>query len=84
MRATRTMIRLVAPTLNRSDQWAQEQIVSPSSRRSNWSPQRAQVGGSSLARTKRARIMVTQKARYGTTRAGEFMVRLIGRSGLLV
>ena len=65
-------------------QWAQEQIVSPSSRRSNWSPQRAQVGGSSLARTKRARIMAAQKARYGTTSAGEFMLRLIGRAGLLV
>jgi hypothetical protein len=57
----------------------QEQTVSPSRRRSNWSPQRAQVGGSRFARTKSARIRVAQKARYGTTRAGEFMFRLIGR-----
>jgi len=56
----------------------QEQTVSPSSRRSNWSPQRAQVGGSNLARTKSARISVAQKARNGTTRAGEFMFRVIG------
>jgi len=40
-----------------------------------------QVGGKSLARTKRARIRVTQKARYGRTRVGEFMLPLIGRLG---
>jgi len=44
-------------------QGPQEQTVSPSSRRSNWSPHRAQVAGSSLARTKSARINVAQKAR---------------------
>ena len=62
----------------------QAQTVSPSAWRSNLSPQRPQVAGNSCARTKSARISVIQKARYGTTSAGEFMSPLIGRSGPVV
>ena len=62
-------------------QRAQAQIVSPSTCRSYLSPQRAQVAGSSWARTNRARMSAIQKATYGTTNAGEFMLWLIGRPG---
>jgi hypothetical protein len=41
----------------------QAQIVSPRAWRSNLRPHRAQVAGSSWARTKSARISVIQKAR---------------------
>src|SRR4029453_10182471 len=44
----------------------------PSSRRSRRIPQRPHVAGKSWARTNNARISAVQKAKYSTTKAGEF------------